>query len=162
MENGNYFNVSTDFSKFRVTKFTPHMFFPDTFSSCGCGQNTLALLTGIDPFKIKKQLTDKGILKNEVSHTSDAQMVKYLKQKKFRVLPITKAEMTPNRYFIASKIDSSNVILLSALFLKNEASWGILYDQTFYHNFQATQTSTLTLLNHPILTAYCLFHENWR
>jgi hypothetical protein len=78
------------------------------------------------------------------------------------VLPITKADMTSDRYFVTNSLAPNNIILISALFRKNEASWGVIYDHVFYHNFRPSQISSLTLINQPLLTAYCLWRPDWK
>ena len=129
------------------------MFYSYQYEGAGCGPATLSLLTGLDPAITTKLLNHKD--------SQDKDLLKQLKKQGIQYYPITKCEMTNTHYVTASKLTSQHVILMSQLFIKNEASWGILYDDIYYHNFRPCSSSCLDLLNRPVLSAYVLWKPSW-
>jgi hypothetical protein len=53
-------------------------------------------------------------------------------------------------------------VLISQLFRRYEATWGVIHGNAFYHNFQIFELSALAFLNKPILSAYLVVHPRWR
>lgn len=153
MKNGKYSTNNTDFSKYKVTKFVPHLFYSPHYDAIGCGPATVSLLTGIPP--------TRSMLKVNPKNTRDDDMLEVLSDNDIQNFPITKCEMTSNRHVVANKITSQHVVLISQLYLRNEASWGVLYDDILYHNFRPCAWTNLDLLNRPILSAYVLWNPNW-
>lgn len=149
MRTGIYKKKRIDWSSFEVDKFVPHLF---TLESYGCGANALALLTGVPPSKIESRIdwTDKF-------------MVKYLRKAGFTVKEVTMCDVSNNNgFFIPSNINDLHVLLISHLMTKNEASWSIVHNKLYYHNFQTCSFTGLNLVNNPLLTCYLIMHPNWK
>jgi hypothetical protein len=110
----------------------------------------LALITGVAPEIIASQ--------NGAAHYSDLFMTRFLKARNFRLL-----RLTPNLIAGAkTKIGADHVLLVSQLFRRGEGTWGVVFEDFFYHNFQTHVLSSLAFLNRPILSAYVVFHPKWR
>jgi len=154
METGFYLKRSIDWEEFEVSKFVPHLFY-DTY--CGCGANTLALLTGIPPTKIKN-----ANRKNPEDWT-DRFMLKFLRKQCFVIHPITKCDVTSNtNMFTPENINDRHVLLFSQLVGKNSASWSVVHNNLWYHNFQTCAFNGLNTINSPTLTCYILYHPSWK
>jgi hypothetical protein len=155
METGYYNNKPIDWESFKVSLFIPHLFFDDFCN--GCGANTLALLTGIPPRKIH------NTNQKNPSDWKDAFMVSFLKRKGFKIIPLTKCDVTAETFgFTSNNIGDRHVLMLSQLLGKNVASWSVVHNQLWYHNFQTCSFSSLNLVNNPSLTCYLLCHPKWK
>ena len=156
METGNY-NDHKNWEKYEVSRFPLHLYYHTDFESVGCGANALALITGDNPFKIRR-------LNKYRSDYTDAFMLKYLRQHKIKCLKLTKSNITNkknNSGRISYDITSKHVILISQLLSKAEASWFVIYDDLKFHNFSPATFTGLGMLNCPISSAYCLFNPQW-
>lgn len=138
-----------DFSQYATSFFNPFLFHEDR-ARLGCGATALALVTGVPPEIIAAR--------NGRAHYSDKFMVSFLRQRHFRVQPLTK------RCIVASTsgIGRRHVVLLSQWFRAEDATWGVMSGGCFYHNFERYWLDQFSFLNKPILSAYLLFHERWR
>ena len=85
-------------------------------------------------------------------------MVQFLRRRGFSVLPLTQCTVSASD----SLLGNSHVLLLSQLFRKHEATWGIIFDGVYYHNFDLYYLDKLSFLNKPVLTAYVISYPLWR
>ena len=154
MKTGKYKENSINFEIYKASGFTPHIFYSPHYEAVGCGPATLSLLTGIPP--------TRSMLKVNPKHTSDRELLNILFEKGIESFPITKCEMSNDPVAITNKITNQHVVLISQLYRRNEASWGVLYDDVLYHNFRPCSWSNLDLLNRPVLSAYVLWKPEWR
>jgi hypothetical protein len=152
MEIGTYRKKPVKWSDYTIDVFTPHLYLN---SISGCGGNSLALLTGKNPDQIKNPN------KKNSNDWTDTFMVTYLKQNGFKVIPLTKREVTNFDFSYGSGIKSEHVILMSQLFNKKTASWAVVHNDLWYHNFQTCSFTSLSLINSPTLTCYVLWHKKW-
>jgi len=119
-------------------------------SGLGCGASALALITGVAPEIIASQ--------NGGAHYSDFFMTRFLRVRSFRTL-----RLTPRMISCAkNKIGPDHVLLVSQLFRRDEGTWGVVFQDFYYHNFEGYVLSSLAFLNKPILSAYVVFHPKWR
>jgi hypothetical protein len=139
-----------DFDPFAASVFAPHIFTGRERARVGCGAVTLACLTGIPPERIAA--------KNRGPHYSDRFMLRFLKRRGFRVMKLSPIRMTSAR----NKVRSEHVILVSQLLYDYTATWGVIFDSLFFHNFKSYDLSTLALLNKPIISAYLVVHPSWQ
>lgn len=145
-----YTGRRTDLKPFAASFFAPHLFQGEHRHLIGCGAGALALLTGVPPEKIAARHRGR--------HYSDKFMIRFLKQRSFRLLRLTPLRITSAR----NGVGSEHVILISQLFRNYEATWGIIHANVYYHSFQAYNLSELAFLNKPILSAYLVIHPSWR
>lgn len=148
MENGSY-EDPVDFAAFAVRKFVPHLFTHQLLAHCGCGANTLALLTGEAPWKIVPYR----------KHWPDEYLLKYLRKRGWKTHRITKYNVTKSE-FMSWPITEDHVVLFSFCVKRKEASWGVIFGGNIYHNFEITSLRPMELLNRPILSAYVLTHPD--
>lgn len=147
MTRGYYTNKRVDWDSFETDKFVPHLFTGGQYS---CGSATLALLTGIcnDAF-------------NDRKHWSDKYMVNFLRDRGFRIQKLTMCNLTAVRGELNSGINCRHVIMASQLVGPNIASWSIMHNRLWYHNFDVCAFRGFSVINNPILTAYLLWHPTW-
>jgi hypothetical protein len=110
----------------------------------------LALITGVVPEIIASQ--------NNGAHYSDRFMTRFLQARGFRTLRLTPSLVTEAK----RKIGPDHVLLVSQLFRRGEGTWGVVFDDFYYHNFQGYALSVLAFLNKPLLSAHVVFHPKWR
>ena len=151
MEIGTYKGRRVDFGNYTTSRFNPFIFTDPDETDVGCGPSALALLTGIKPTVIAAQ-------KRTGQHTSDRFMVRFLRARGFRVLKLTKCNLSASRL----KLGFRHVILLSQLFREGEATWGLLVAGTYIHNFEVYSMGSLSLLTKPVVSAYVVIHDRWR
>ena len=158
MENGTYGNAITDFRKLTLKKFPASLYNPITFGMNGCGANALSLITGKHPAEIKAKNKHKD-------HFPDSFMVKYLRNNGVTPFKITKCNLTgrtkKEHSDLFGYITNDNLLLVSQLLKKNEASWGVYWGGLWFHNFELSRTDFMSLLNFPIVSAYCLYNPKW-
>jgi hypothetical protein len=150
VDKGSYKGRRVDFSNYAASFFNPYIFSGSARSVVGCGAAALALLTGAAPEVIAK--------KHRGAHYSDGFMVRYLRDRRFSVLQLTLCNLSA----ATAKIGTAHVLLLSQLFRQNEGTWGVIFNWTYYHNFQSYSLDALSFLNKPILSAYVVVHPKWR
>jgi hypothetical protein len=139
-----------DFAPFAASFFAPHLFSGSVRCQLGCGASALALITGVPPEIISAR--------NGGTHYSDRFMTRFLRVRNFRTLRLTPRMVTGAR----TKIGADHVLLVSQLFRPGEGTWGVVYADFYYHNFDAYALSSLAFLNKPIMSAYLVIHPNWR
>ena len=88
-------------------------------------------------------------------------MVGFLRRHKFSVLEITRRNVT-NSDNIERPIGKHHVVLAKLKFVIGEASWVVIFQDKVYHNFEIVPLTGYELINHPILSAYVVFHKSWR
>lgn len=147
MYKGTYTGRRVDFSNYAVSFFNPYFFTGEVRSRLGCGPAALALLTGLPP-----ELINGG------GHMPDAFVLRFLRARGYSVLPLTQCNVSASN----QSIGANHVVLFSQLLRKNEGTWGVLFGEHYYHNFDEYAVSSLSLLNNPILTAYLVAHPRWR
>lgn len=145
MDEGTY-DDEINFKAFQVTKFQPHIWH---VGGCGCGANTLALLTGKNP----KTIRTRPDWTNEY-------MVWALRRSGFKIAMLTKRGLT-NQTYLTHPIARDHVVLASIRIIKGEASWVVIHNHMMYHNFDLTAFDGYELINHPIVTAYLIKHPRW-
>jgi hypothetical protein len=148
MEKGRYTGRRVDFSPYAVSCFKPHLF--QFRPGLGCGATALALLTGVTP--------DQIALRNGSKHYSDRFMRRFLREHGCEVLLLTQCRVSA----AVTRIGGEHVVLVSQLVLRNEGTWGVLYNDYFFHNFGIYSFESVSFLNKPILSAYLVAHPRWR
>jgi hypothetical protein len=110
----------------------------------------LALLTGVAPEVISAR--------NGGRHYSDRFMCEFLTERKYEVQRLTPqlVRSTP------SKVGLDHVLLVSQLLTSKEGTWGVVFGELYYHNFQPYDLSTFAFLNKPLLSVYVVCHSKWR
>lgn len=151
MEKGSYKGRRVDFSKYAAYFFNPYLWAHSVHAQFGCGATALALITGITPGEIAA--TNK-----RAPHYPDRFMRQVLKENGFSSVGLTLCNLSTGR----SCIGNNHVVLLSQLFRKNEGTWGVIYREMYYHNFEIYHLDGLSMLNKPILSAYLVSHPKWR
>ena len=110
----------------------------------------MALITGVPPEVIRAQSGRR--------HYSDAFMVGFLQARGFRTL-----RLTPNLLVKAgTTVGPDHVLLISQLFRPREGTWGVIFGELYYHNFEVYALSGRAFLNKPILSGYLVIHPKWR
>lgn len=139
-----------DFKPFAASFFAPHLFRGESRRLIGCGAGALALITGVPPEQIAARHRGR--------HYSDRFMTAFLKRQRFRLLRLTPLRIATAQH----NVGAEHVILISQLFRDYEATWGVIFDDLYYHNFTAYDLSALSMLKKPILSAYLVIHPSWR
>ncbi len=147
---GRYTRHRVDFTRYSVAFFTPHLFAAPGRSGAGCGATALSLLTGVPPQIIRAI--------NGQAHYPDHFMRTFLKKRGFLVVPLTICNISSAK----TRLGDRHVVLISQLFTRNEATWGVIFNSMYYHNFEIYALEALSFLNKPILTAYVVSHVKWR
>ena len=146
MDCGSYTKV--DFEAFRVQRFIPYLY-AGLYGGLGCGASALSLLTGINPVSLPRK-----------SDWTNRFMCSFLLKKNFKLAKLTKRNIT-NFETVCYPVAKRHVILASIKFIRNEASWVVIYNDILFHNFEAQIFSQYELINHPLMTAYLLKHPSW-
>lgn len=157
MQTGYYDGPLIDFSTYKSPKFKFNFDWKGLFFSYGCGANAISSITG-------ETLRDIAEANHFQKHYSDRFMVNYLKKSGHTVIPLTLCAMTQghtDHILIKNKISRYHVLLISQLFLENEASWIVAHKGKLVHNFDKHFLYPLEFINRPILTAYVVHHKKW-
>lgn len=150
MDKGTYKGRRVEFRRYAVSCFNPFLFSDPASELRGCGAGALALLTGVAPEKISA--------KNGGIHYPDDFMRRFLRQHGFRTLQLTQCNLSSAEDYVGT----DHVILLSQLFKRNEATWGVTFGGMYYHNFSLFSMNALSVLNKPVLSAYIVIDPRWR
>lgn len=150
METGSYNGRRVDFSVYAVTRFAPHIFPHFKYAKYGCGATALALLTGVAPEAVRPR--------RRGGHFSDSFLLRFLRCRGYSIRQLTRCNLSLQSHGVRH----DHVVLLSQLVRRNEGTWGVLFNNSFYHNFMIFSADVLTLLNKPTLSAYLVIHPSWR
>lgn len=154
MTHGNYKNRRIEFDNFLVSKFSPNLF-NSAHEMCGCGSTALATICpNINPYDIRDYKNPKS--------WKDKFMISFLKDRGYKILPITFCSVCNDPYYVDNPITKNHVILISQLLMRNEATWSVIYKDFIFHNFSITKLTPLEFINNPILTAYLVTHDDWK
>ena len=148
MTKGSYRSKPIDWDSFMAEQFTPHLF---TEPVSGCGATALSLLTGVDPRCFRPS-----------EHWPDKFMIDFLHKRGFRTQEITRSDVTREELAICAYVNRNHVILASQLVCKNVATWGVMHNKLWFHNFEVCNFRGLNLINNPIVTCYLVWHPSWR
>jgi hypothetical protein len=85
-------------------------------------------------------------------------MTRFLRARRFRTLRLTPDLLVQAK----TEVRPDHVLLLSQLFRPGEGTWGVVFEDFYYHNFDAYALSSLSFLNKPILSAYLIVHPKWQ
>lgn len=156
MESGTYGPGNTKFEKLVVQKLPMNVFDSVVYSKAGCGATALSLLTGENPFSIRDRI------KNTKGHYSDDFIRRSLRKNGISSYRLTKANLTnKDKYDLCYKIKDNNVLLVSQLLAKGEASWLVYWNNMCIHNYEIRNLSPFDLINFPILSGYVLYKKAW-
>ena len=150
LQRGRYTSKSINLERYIAPVFRPALFKTSAFSSNSCGQNALAIVTGLKPSSFPKK-----------EHYSDNLMVSILRKLGYTIIPLTVAMLTNNEDFLVNRIKKHHVLLVSQMMLKNEGSWCVTYGGVLFHNFEIDSVQPLEFINRPIMSAYIVFHTKW-
>lgn len=153
MDNGFYRKKPIKWSQYEVDLFIPHLYSENISGSCGA--NALSLVVGIPPKSVH------NTNRNNKNDWKDSFMIKFLKKHGFIVKQLTKCDVSNTGTYSMNTINDRHVLLTSQLISKNVASWAVIHNQLWYHNFQVCAFSGFTLVNAPTLTCYVVYHPSW-
>lgn len=156
MKIGYYKKNPTDFRKYRVSRFSPHLYDMMVRPYDTCGTAVLSTITGESPIKVEKHLP-RG-----QRHWTDTALTNYLKQKGYIVKKVTKCDVTGDPTFVQYPITDQHVVITTKLVCKNEGTWTLTYNGAEYHNFEVYKMNPLEYLNNPIMSAYVVYHRKWK
>lgn len=151
MLKGRYRRHSVNLMPYRVSRFIPHLYLDA--GECGCGATAVSLITGDNPFSLNR--LNKG-----KRHFPDKWVVTQLQNRFYTAIPLKWRELNSDG-FVAYPIDNRNVVLISQMMFKREASWMVLHNGLVWHNFEPSRIHPYDFLNKPVLTAYVLWHSSW-
>jgi len=130
-----------------------HFFGDNSAKVVGCAYAAIALLTGEDPFTLRKRYKKEGM--------APATMTRHLKNLGFELIKID----TPYLYKLLARdvyITDYHVVLASVRMTQREASWVVMYGGTMWHNFTPASTSYVSSLSFPLEYAWTLYLPEWR
>jgi hypothetical protein len=126
-----------------------HTCLPGLRGPAWAAASALALITGVAPEIISS--------KNAGDHYSDTFMIGFLRARSFETLRLTPKMVSGAK----TKIGPDHVLLLSVR-CAGEGTWGVVYADHYYHNFECYVLSSLAFLNRPVMSAYLVIHPKWR
>jgi hypothetical protein len=139
-----------DLRPFAASVFAPHLFTGDRQPRAGCGATALALITGATPENIATE--------NGAGHYSDRFMTRFLRARGYHTLRFTPGIAT----CAEAPVGGNHVLLISQLFKPTEGTWGVIFGDLYYHNFEIYSLSALSFLNKPIMSVYLVIHPQWK
>lgn len=155
MLKGRYTNTPIDFEKWEMERVRLSIYNNNYSYIWGCGPNALALLVNKSPKTIFYENDRK-------THYSDDLMVNYLRKHKFKILPLTIANLS-NSKFVENKLTERHLILLSQIFKRQEASWSILLGlKLLIHNMAIEKLGCTEFLERSLLSCFLVFNPAWK
>lgn len=155
MEVGKYTRRKINFAEFEVKRFPLVLYDADIYGLSSCGYCLLGLITGHDPYKIKK-------LNKQRNSCEDKFIINYLKKNNFKIAALTQCNMSNTlSNLIDEKIKPYHVLITSQLLKRNECSWFCHYFGYNFHNFTINKTRILDFVNYPLISAYLIKHKSW-
>lgn len=119
-----------------------------------CGTHAISHLTGISP-----RTVDKSLPKN-IACWSATRMVKYLRDRKYTVQPVTILNVT-NKDWPSDHISKHHVLLLGQYVLRTEGTWCVVWNNIRYHSGSINELDPLGFINCPLDSAYIIYHKRW-
>ena len=131
-----------------------HFFGDNATKLAGCAYTAIALLTGEDPFFLRRLYRDQDGMSPRV-------IKRHLSKLRFDLKEIN-TEYIYRLIKAGVYITDSHPILASVRMSKKEATWVVIYGGTMWHNFQPMTTSYASSFNCPMEYAWKLYHPAWR
>jgi len=126
-----------------------------------CGTGALSVLTGISPSSIDKHIPKS----NKEQHWSDKSIVKFLKDRHYTVVQISKCGITnlnPDFEWREMPLNKNHVLLCGLLMCKNEGSWWVINNNHSFHNFDVQPLDPLLFCNKPSDNIYLISKPSWK
>jgi len=120
----------------------------------GCPYTAISILTGEDPFILRRAYKNQPGL-------SPLVMSNHFVQLGFDVQEITK-DYLYGLLADGKMVSNAHVILASVRMTYEESSWVVIHGGVMWHNFAATHTSFATSLSFPMEYAYKLYTPEWK
>ena len=142
-------------NKSSAVKVLP-LYFPwdlNTAKLAGCPYTAISILTGEDPFLLRK------IYKNQ-SGLSALVMSNHFVQLGFDTQEITKEYL----YGLLNEgkiVSDAHVVIASVRMTYEESSWVVFHGGMMWHNYTAVVTSFATSMSFPMEYAYKLYTPEW-
>lgn len=140
------------FKELEVEKFSPHIFGRD-YRAVGCGLTAISTITGENPTNLYPRY------KEYVKDFPEEVVISHLLDRGFIVKPVTlnaKGEYNDDHL-----VSNKHVILAVTRPTKAECSWAILYGDMFYHNYDISPLTSVTLINCPVSMSWVVWHPSW-
>ncbi len=138
-----------------IVRFLP-LYFPwdlQYAKLAGCPYTAISILTGEDPFQLRRIYGNKAGLPPLL-------MTNHFVQLGFEVAEITKTYLY-NLLKLGKMMTDAHVILASLRMSAEESSWVVIHGGMMWHNYVATPTSFTTSLSFPMEYAYKLYTPKW-
>lgn len=132
------------------------LYFPwdlSTAKLAGCPYTAISIITGEDPFLLRK------IYKNQVG-LSPIVMSNHFVQLGFDVQQITK-DYLYKLIYEGKVINDAHVILASVRMTREESSWVVFHGGTMWHNYVGMATSFSTSMSFPVEYSYKIYTPEW-
>ena len=131
-----------------------HFFGDNATKLAGCAYTAIALLTGEDPFFLRRLYRDQDGMSPRV-------IKRHLSKLRFDLKEIN-TEYIYRLIKAGVYITDSHPILASVRMSKKEATWVVIYGGTMWHNFQPMTTSYASSFSYPMEYGWKLYHPAWR
>ncbi len=121
-----------------------------------CGTITLSLLTDLTTSYIDRFCP-------EYQYWSNKRLTKFLTDRGYEVIPLSKRLVTTVKYHEQQRIESGHVLVIAAEVDHNSASWFILHNNILWHNdYVVEDFGPLFFLNKPTVYVNLVWHKKWR
>lgn len=124
-------------------------------SICNCGTAALSLLTGMEPNYVQ----DKCTYESGDGWYSE-EMVKFLRNRKFKVVEVTKHNVT-KVYWKDYPLTNNHCLLIISQMDSHECSAVVVHKNKLWHNMKETNLSPIFFLNKPTIDVYIVSHSKW-
>lgn len=132
--------------------FSPYLW--DRLLSASCGFNALALLSGFNPFQIKKKYKRAGFSHSHDSHCSEDFAVSFLR-KWYDILKLDEKTIQEPAE-TANNVTANHLLLMVQSFSHSENSYVVTWQGMMYHNFEIYPLKPMEFINRPIKSMYIL------
>jgi hypothetical protein len=131
-----------------------HFFGDNSTKLAGCAYTAIALLTGEDPFFLRRLYRDQDGMPPRT-------IKKHMLRAGFQLKEINN-EYLYSLIKAGTYLTDSHPILASVRMSKREATWVVFYGGTMWHNFQPMSTSYVSSFSYPMEYAWKLWNPDWR
>jgi hypothetical protein len=132
------------------------------YGATGCGPTALALVTGVDPFLIKR-LNEAFNKKTGIKEgTSSEFMIWFLKKHNWQAYNLTLRDLSPNPKKIENQLTEQHLFIASQHACAKEQTWFVYWGGTNYHQFLPKKMDVFDTLNNPQDEIILLYNKKYK
>jgi len=150
--------MAINFPALESFHFAPNLYDPNVYV-CSCGAAACSLLSGVNPYKVKKIYQRLKIPNAHPGHFELSFVLDFLR-KYFIVTEVTEHDiLPPGTHEVKNNITENHVLLLVQAFSGRENSYSVIWKGKVFHALEIYPLDKLELINRPAKKVFIISNK---